>query len=244
MKLVQRFTFEPHPSVHELPEEGNHLSNFWINSWKLATNRLWKFSSQGSQELPANQNFIFCPNHVSNMDIFFVRTCLPKNLQKRLYCLSKEENFQNTFLSFWGKNARAIPIKRSGSAAAQATKIAENVLNQGNSILMHPEGTRSRTGELYPFKTGAAYVSILTGVPLVPVKIIGPAEFYPPTRKLPKVVNLKTLKKYQLTVLFGEPLFPPTQVPESKRNLEAKKLTELLRERVIALGDPNAEVAP
>lgn len=65
-------------------------------------------------------------------------------------------------------------------------------------MLVHPEGTRSKTGEMGKFKSGAAVLAIEANVPIVPAHIKGGHEIFPPDRKLPRLFNWKRLSKYKV----------------------------------------------
>ena len=73
----------------------------------------------------------------------------------------------------------------------------EDFKNQINSLLIHPEGTRSRTGALGEFKQGAAQLAIKTKINVIPVCISGAYEIYPPNRKLPRFLIGNNLKDSQ-----------------------------------------------
>jgi 1-acyl-sn-glycerol-3-phosphate acyltransferase len=75
-------------------------------------------------------------------------------------------------------------------------------------VLIHPEGTRTRDGTLGAFKHGAAKLSIEGDRPIVPVKIEGGYAVYPWDRSLPKLFDLRHMRRYELTIRFGKPLLP------------------------------------
>ena len=117
-----------------------------------------------------------------------------------------------------------IPVYRSVNTVP-AMKIADECLAvDGNSLLIHPEGTRSRSGKMVEFKQGAAQLAIKSGVKMVPVCIDGAYEVYPPHRKLPRLFNWKHLKKYTIKISFGKPL--------EVTGKNAAALTEELQEKI------------
>ena len=97
-----------------------------------------------------------------------------------------------------------IPVDRSGNTAP-AMKRAEELLNQDKTyMIIHPEGTRSRSGKLGEFKLGAAQLAKDVGIKIVPVCINGAYEIYPPKAKLPHCFNWKKWQRYPLTITFGK----------------------------------------
>ena len=92
-----------------------------------------------------------------------------------------------------------MPIDRSDADAAQAAlNTAERLLGQGKLLGMYPEGTRSPDGRLYKGKTGLARLALETGVPVIPVAMIGTNVVNPPGSKM--------WRFGRVTVRFGKPM--------------------------------------
>ena len=99
-----------------------------------------------------------------------------------------------------------IPVDRSdGRRAMAALKIASEVLRGGNMFAIYPEGTRSPDGDLHAGHTGAAYLSMATGVPIVPTGIVGTDSIQPPGTRVPRPFR-------PVTVRFGAPIDPAAYV--------------------------------
>ena len=94
-------------------------------------------------------------------------------------------------------------------------------------MLIHPEGTRTLDGKIQNFKGGAAKLAIDANVPLIPVRIEGAWNIFPPHRKLPRIFGLKG--SYPLNISFGKPIEP------DGRNVE--ELTAVLQSEVEGLGE-------
>ncbi|MBV8294657.1 MAG: 1-acyl-sn-glycerol-3-phosphate acyltransferase, partial [Mycobacterium sp.] len=92
-----------------------------------------------------------------------------------------------------------VPIDRGDADAAQAAlNTAERLLSQGKLLGMYPEGTRSPDGRLYKGKTGLSRLALETGVPVIPVAMIGTNIVNPPGKKL--------WRFGRVTVRFGKPM--------------------------------------
>ena len=136
---------------------------------------------EGLENLPERGPAILASNHLAVMDSFF----LPLMVPRRIYFLAKAEYFTGTGLKgrlqAWFYTAVGqIPIDRSGAeAAAGALEAARRQLEGGELMGMYPEGTRSPDGNLYKGKTGLARVALDTGVPVIPVAMIGTNTFNP-----------------------------------------------------------------
>jgi 1-acyl-sn-glycerol-3-phosphate acyltransferase len=95
--------------------------------------------------------------------------------------LGKKELFKLPVLGTAMKLAGFVPVDRSDREAAVASvQRAAEVAREGASFLIAPEGTRSRSGKLLPFKKGAFYMAIESGVPIQPIAVRGVYELMPP----------------------------------------------------------------
>lgn len=149
---------------------------FWLGHMgvglALATTGV-RYRVAGRHLVPADSAVVFCPNHESNVD----PPVLFRALHKRLYILYKAELRRVPLMRTIFDVGGYIPVDRGNRETARAavqTAIAS--LRSGNSFLIFPEGTRSRTGELLPFKKGGFIMAMEAQVPIVPVAITGGRE--------------------------------------------------------------------
>jgi 1-acyl-sn-glycerol-3-phosphate acyltransferase len=111
-------------------------------------------------------------------------------VNRRITFLAKSEYFTGTGLKGWLTRwfytvAGQVPINRTDADAAQAAlDTAQRLLNEGKLLGMYPEGTRSPDGRLYKGKTGLARLALHTGVPVVPVVMVGTNVVNPPGSKM------------------------------------------------------------
>ena len=121
----------------------------------------------------------------------------------------------------------------------EGLRIAAAILQAGYPLLIFPEGTRSVTGKLQPFKPGLGLLAIETGVPVVPTLIEGTFEALPKGRLLPRRSKIK--------VTFGEPVKVEmlvadckalAEIPPLKRRELYQRLTDEVRQRLIQLKRP------
>lgn len=124
----------------------------------------------GREHLDPLQAVVFCCNHQSNID----PPILFQALHPRLHILFKRELTKLPLLGRAFQIGGFVPIDRhSREHSMAAIEQAAESLRQGNSFLTFPEGTRSRTGDLLPFKRGPFLMALKAQVPLVPVAISG-----------------------------------------------------------------------
>lgn len=94
-------------------------------------------------------------------------------------------------------------------------------------LLVHPEGTRTRSGRLGKFKKGAALLSKRSGIKVVPVYIGGSGRIFPVYRNIPRLFDVEKLKKYTLTIDFGEPVDPNGKSTEEMTELLYRAIAEM-----------------
>jgi 1-acyl-sn-glycerol-3-phosphate acyltransferase len=197
---------------------------------------LYDLKARGLSNVPRGVA-IYCPNHESHLDVFFVASVLPEEIAAKLVCFSKREHFDSMATRRFAEFARAIPLDREGDVRG-SLRLAREALRSGRPLLIHPEGTRTTTGRMNRFRGGAALLAIQHQVPLVPVRIAGAFEIFPPARKLPRLFDWSRWKRLPLEVRFGEPIRPPDIIPssgESRTRVAVAELSRALQAAVAAL---------
>lgn len=160
------------------------------------TNKLWKFHLEGFDRLPTDGPAILCPNHVSFLDSAFLMLQVFRNIS----FVGKAEYMDSWKTKFLFPAMGMIPIDRAGGDKSQAAlDTAERVLRRGELFGIFPEGTRSRDGDLYKGRTGAARLAMKVGCPIFPVGVIGTREIQPPDAKFPKF-------RRECTIKIGRPI--------------------------------------
>lgn len=129
-----------------------------------------RYRVSGRENLPRDGAAVFCANHVSNVDAPLVFI----TLHPRLRFLYKAEFRKLPILGRAVVLGGFIPVERQNPEQGQwAVEQAIARLRQGQTFIVFPEGTRSRTGEMLPFKKGGFVMAIKAQVPVVPVAIEG-----------------------------------------------------------------------
>ena len=131
---------------------------------------------EGIERIRPADTYIYMANHVSNLDPPVLITRLPH----RTSVLVKKELFQVPILGRAMLLANLVPVdRRNREAAVNSMRQAEEVMSRGLNLTVFPEGTRSRDGGLLPFKKGPFYLAMDSGVPIVPVTILGSETLMP-----------------------------------------------------------------
>jgi len=155
---------------------------------------------EGLEHIPDSGPAILASNHLAVADSFY----LPLVVHRRITFLAKAEYFTGTGLKGWFTRwfytvSGQVPIDRSSADAAQgALDTAKRLLDAGKLMGMYPEGTRSPDGRLYKGKTGLARLALETGVPVIPVAMIGTDLVNP--------AGSNMWRFGQVTVRIGKPL--------------------------------------
>lgn len=141
-----------------------------IGVWLALTLAGIRYRVSGLERVPSNRAVVFCANHESNVDppVLFLA------LHKRLHVLFKKELTKLPILGTVMVAGGFVPVERDKREASMASiDRAADSIRAGNSFLIFPEGTRSRTSELLPFKKGGFIMAIKAQAPIVPVAVSG-----------------------------------------------------------------------
>lgn len=166
-----------------------------------------KLEADGMENLPDGQ-MILCPNHQSHFDCIWTYEALGKHRMpiRKFACLAKKEHFSGGFSEKLVRLAGGIPVDREGNVVP-AYQNCEEFLLAGGSLLIHPEGTRTRSGKLGDFHGGAAELSVRTGVPIIPVTVSGAYAMFPAgSKKL--ILRSHDGKRNKIHISFGKPIYP------------------------------------
>jgi len=130
-------------------------------------------------ELPASGTFIVMFNHTSFIDIFLV----PLFMRGRYTGVMAEERMHHPLLEPLLRRFKVVPIVRDDQVRALAAlQRAKDALAGGYHVVILPEGTRTTSGEMLPFKSGGFHMAVQTGAPILPVGISGAFAYKPKSR--------------------------------------------------------------
>ncbi len=155
-----------------------------------------KVQLSGIERIVPSGSYVFASNHLSYMDTPVALANIPVEFR----FLAKKGLFKIPFLGYHLARAGHIPVPREDPRAAVKTLsiAAQAVRDRGISLLIFPEGGRSKDGQLHEFKEGAAYIAIKAGVPIVPVALVGTQEVLP--------FGVGTVLPGKVSMRVGEPI--------------------------------------
>ncbi len=210
------------PQVYTDPRPASYFDRFhaWARShepdWVYTFVRVvsypycrlfFRLRAEGMRNVPSTGPFILAPNHFSAMDHWFVGILLPR----RVRFMAKSQLFKGRLLEFILLHAGAFPVRRGrGDEEAMATATA--ILEAGGVLVIYPEGGRSRSGQIgTSARRGIGRLALETGVPVVPVAVVGSE----------RARNWRRLQFPAVTVRYGPALrFEPEPDPARERQLE------------------------
>lgn len=150
------------------------VAGLWANILLLISNT--KVEVSGIENILYGKPQIFMANHQSDFDVLIILAHIPVQFR----WIAKKELFHIPVFGAAMKAAGYIAIDRHNhETAIQNLEEAASCIREGKSVMSFPEGSRSRDGEIKPFKKGIFHLAIKSGVSIVPVSIIGSGEIMP-----------------------------------------------------------------
>lgn len=194
----------------------------------------WRVRAQGVEHVPREGGAVLTWNHNSHVDFLMTAYVIYRRLGRPVRFLAMRELWDSRWLGWIPRLAEAVPVRRgSSSGRAGALQTAIGVLRDGHLLMVAPEGGISTSGELLPFRTGAARMAQLAGVPIVPTANWGSQRFST-TGCRPRLGRSFSIP---VEVRFGEPL-------EVGPDDDVGEATEEVRRRTLELLEDARSAAP
>lgn len=188
------------------------FSILWCIIWPFF-NLVHPCKAIGRENIPEGAALL-CPNHTGLSDPLFVTFAMGLKIKPRV--MAKAELLRVPVIGFLLEKAGIFAVDRGKSDVA-AVKTALRCLKEGNKLLIFPEGTRSKTGEMGEAKTGVAMFATKTNSPIVPIYIPAEKKWF---RRTP--------------VVFGKP-FLPTYEGKKATSEDYERISDELMARIAAL---------
>lgn len=180
------------------------------NIVKIYMKLRYKITVRGLENVPLSGPIIIASTHISDLDPPLVAV----TSKRQLAFFAKEELFKIPVLGFIISRLNAFPVSRGKSDRAALKKSVE-VLEEGNMLLIFPEGTRSRSGELGEFQEGASFIAMKANATIVPTAITGQYD-----------------KKRGVTITYGTPIDVKVL---NDAGVKRKEITQITREAILKL---------
>lgn len=177
----------------------------------------------GMENVPTSGGFVVASNHVGRLDaplVYYLLNC-------RDITLLVAEKYQKVALFRWAvRQLDAVFIDRF-NPDIHALRIALARLKAGGVLVLAPEGTRSKSGQLNEARSGTSYLATKVGAPIIPVGVTGSED-------AAVVSRLKRLRRLDLSVHIGEPFTLP-RLPAGDREAALERYTDEIMCRIAAL---------
>ena len=182
---------------------------------------LTRVEVRGLERLPASGGFIVSPNHLSYFDAPLTFVLLRG---RKMTAFAADTYRANIFFRWVVESVDTIWVHR-GAIPPSTLKFAIQALREGSILGLAPEGTRSPTHVLQKGRTGAAFLAMTTGAPVVPLAFTNTEKIAP---------GLKRFQRVKVTATFGEPLIFP-EPPRHEREAKLEEYTTEIMCRIAAL---------
>jgi 1-acyl-sn-glycerol-3-phosphate acyltransferase len=157
----------------------------WVQRLIVAWSQAWlipagvKLDVVGLENIDTSHSYVVTANHLSNIDVMVCFVSLPIPIRY----LAKKELFRIPILAQAMRAVGIVEVDRQTHGAATIKSVnsqSQSVIERGHSLIIYPEGTRSRDGEPKPFKKGAFTMAASASMPVLPVTLEGTREIWPP----------------------------------------------------------------
>ncbi|MEG1583006.1 MAG: 1-acyl-sn-glycerol-3-phosphate acyltransferase, partial [Cetobacterium sp.] len=176
-------------SLEGLPKS-NCIGRIINSILRLPFSTYVKIEKEGLENIKANKPTVFIGNHQSFLDGFIFSQSLNKEVLDNTYYLAKVAHFKSGIMKYLGENSNIILIDINKNLS-ETLQSAATTLRQGKNIVIFPEGTRSRDGEMREFKKFYAILAKELNADIQPFGIKGAYELFPAHRKIPEKGKVK-----------------------------------------------------
>ncbi|NLW10544.1 MAG: 1-acyl-sn-glycerol-3-phosphate acyltransferase [Clostridiaceae bacterium] len=207
------------------------------------TRLLIKLRFFNRDNFPVNTPYVIAANHQTYVDGMWIGAALPSGHFKKMACIAGKdlEDKHGLLGKLIVKVGRAIAIDRFGNPI-RGLIIAKKKVDEGNILLVHPEGTRSHDGRLAEMKDGAAYIAVKSKVPLVPVYIEGGYSVFPRQSKWPKTFDRVKKRKKRVNLYIGKPLLPADYANAKEMTAALIVWMKQMEKQTLAASNGNSQV--
>ena len=138
-------------------------------------------------------------------------------------CAVAQERFEEKQSRYYIHLLGGIPVNRTGNVIPAMQRLIA-CASEGKSVILFPEGARSRDGSMLPIKPGVGKIALESGTNILPVRIDGGFEIWPRHRSLPSLFNWKRIRRHKLTVTYK----PVIRVEGKSEEEIMKQLTDAI----------------
>lgn len=145
--------------------------------------RAWnRLRIEGTEHIPRQPSFVLVANHASHLDAPLLTSTLPLRFRDQTFPIAARDVFfeRLSLAAFSAVFVNAFPVARGTSGRHMLADVRERLLGEPSIVILFPEGTRTRTGEMNAFKSGIGMLVAGTNIPVVPCYVDGARSAMPP----------------------------------------------------------------
>jgi len=186
VERLRKFPREPDLSVYA----ARSMAALTIRAWLRLYHR---FEVMGAEHLPTDKSFVMVANHASHLDTLCILSALPLRKLHRAFPAAAQDYFFVSMprLAIAAIVVNALPFGRRGNIRHSLDMCRHLLENPGNILVLFPEGTRTRTGEMEEFKPGIGLLVAGTQIPIVPCYLDGAFKAWPKGKIVPRPRKLR-----------------------------------------------------
>ena len=190
---------------------------------RIFLNSIARIEKRGKENVPLTGGMILASNHIGILDIIMVYYGIERT---DLFIPVAEKWEKIGWIRWLGRQLNFLFVDRYNPDLKAMRKMIA-LMEEGNCLVIAPEGTRSRTGALIEGKPGVAYLAARSGFPVIPIAITGTED---------KVIreNVKRLRRSNITLTGGKPFVIPP-LPKKNRDEALQKYTDEIMCRIAAI---------
>ena len=219
-ETLRNFPREPHMLLYAV----RSIAALILRGWMRIYHRM---RIDGRDHLPETGSYVLVCNHTSHLDTMALLSSVPLRQIHRTFPAAAADYFFSSLprSAFSAILINALPFDRNINGAESLTVCSELLKNEGNVLIIFPEGTRTTTGEMDRFRSGIGRLVVGTDLPVVPCHLSGGVEAWPKGKLVPRPRRLR--------LRLGE---PRTFGHLDKNSDSVLAICQDLEERVAALG--------
>lgn len=185
----------------------------------------------GKEFIPKEGGVLLVSNHASYLDPVVLGVAYPRSL----WFFARSDLFKNPFFGWLIRQLHAFPVQLHRPLDKDAIERAIKELREGKTVVVFPEGTRSRDGELHAGQAGVGLLAVKAGVPVLPVYLRGAYQAFPPGAQ---VFRPKKISVHFGTVLSFRPSSPQTEEKDAvplrvgRRQIFYQKIADQMMEAI------------
>ena len=196
--------------------------NIFYNLAKLLARVFFRMRVVHPERMIESGPLILAVNHTSFFDPPLAGICS----RRGVYYLARKTILKWPFFGPLFPAMNVIPVERDGNDMSALREVIKKI-KEGNGVVLFPEGTRSKDGNIQPARAGIGFVIAKTGAPVLPMRIFGAYDAFPK--------NSKRLHFTQITVVIGKPLvFDRNELASATRETY-QMLSDRVMEAIAAL---------